>query len=232
MDYVYICGPGESEELRYSIRSVEKNAAVDSIWVVGQSPDWYCGNKIDVPYTRGNKYRNARSNLKAITESKDISDPFVLMNDDFFIVRKQTRVGYNHGGLLKDRVLLYQEIAPHSSYTAMLNETYFWLIRNGIKDPLDYELHVPMVMEKDKLFRALGSGVLWRSTYGNMNNVGGEQMQDVKVYLSKSFEAKTYNFKAGTYPYVSTDNDSFEMVKKDLLGDMLDKPSKYELPST
>ena len=154
MDCVYICGPGENEELRYSIRSVVKNFPHSNIWVVGDKPDWYIGNFIPVKLT-GVKYNNARNNLYAITEHPDISESFYLMNDDFFIINKIDNFTTWHGGLLYDKADLYDALVPRSLYTKMLNNTYNKLIRLGITDPLDYELHVPMLMEKSKLAKVL-----------------------------------------------------------------------------
>lgn len=228
MDFVYLCGPTKTDELKYSIRSVAKNFDGSNICLVGEIPDWYVGDSIAIDQRRAEKYRNAQNNLKAIAASKSISESFVLMNDDFFIVEMQNRVPYMYGGLLKDRVVQYQAIAPHSSYTQMLNETYYWLIKNGINDPLDYELHVPMVMEKSKLNEAIIPGILWRSVYGNMNNVGGIQMNDVKIYSSKEFDSKNYDYTSGSSAYISTDDVSFELVKNDLLIDLFPDQSKYE----
>jgi hypothetical protein len=72
MDFVYICKDGINEELRYSIRSVVESFPDSNIWVVGGKPDWYVGNyiKVDQKLT---KYKNALYNLKAITESEEIS---------------------------------------------------------------------------------------------------------------------------------------------------------------
>ena len=62
MDLVYICGPGDNEELRYSIRSAVKNLKFDNLWVVGGKPKWYVGNYLEVIQNKS-KYTNARNNL-------------------------------------------------------------------------------------------------------------------------------------------------------------------------
>lgn len=229
MDFVYLCGPIRTDELRYSIRSVVKNFEnADNVWLVGEPPAWFNGQSIIVEQRRADNYNNARKNLTAIADSDQISDQFILMNDDFFIVDKIDSIPVYHGGLLVDRVRQYQQIAPHSSYTQMLNETYYWLVHHGIKDPLDYELHVPMVMSKSKLRDTIIPGVLWRSLYGNLNEVGGTKINDVKYYSSPEFNSKTYDYMSGATPFVSTDDQSFSQVKVDLLDPMFDSPSKYE----
>ena len=86
MDLVYICRSGDNEELRYSIRSMVANVPHDNLWVVGGKPSWYIGKHIPVKQS-DDKYDNARNNLKAIVESSEISDRFILVNDDFYVTK-------------------------------------------------------------------------------------------------------------------------------------------------
>jgi hypothetical protein len=87
MDFVYICKDGINEELKYSIRSVVESFPEATIWVVGGKPDWYTGNYIKVEQ-KESKYKNAVKNLETICFSEEISQSFVLMNDDFYIIKK------------------------------------------------------------------------------------------------------------------------------------------------
>ena len=57
MDLVYICKPGDNEELRYSIRSAVKNLKFDNLYLVGGKPDWYDGKFIAVEPIP-NKFKN------------------------------------------------------------------------------------------------------------------------------------------------------------------------------
>ena len=93
MDIVYICRDGDNEELRYSIRSAVKNLPHDNLWVVGGKPDWYSGPYIEVPQDKA-YYRNARTNIRTIIKSNKISNTFILMNDDFFIMNKVDSLPY------------------------------------------------------------------------------------------------------------------------------------------
>lgn len=229
MDYVYICGPGENEELKYSIRSVIKNAPVGKVWVVGQSPDWYSGNKINIPQDE-QKYINAINNLKAICDSKDISDSFILMNDDFYIVNPISNIKYMYSGSLEEKVGKYIDLVPNSSYTRRLQETHRRLLKDGVSNPLDYELHVPMPMNKANLRQCLDiPKVLWRSMYGNLFNVGGIQMPDVKVYLAGALRRNSYSLDDLKYDYLSSDDSSFKLIKKTVLEKMFPEPSNYEV---
>lgn len=230
MDYVYTCRTGDNEELRYSIRSVIKNLPEGNIWVVGGKPNWYAGNFIDVPQTAG-KYQNVRRSLQTICNTNQISDNFVLMNDDFFILNKLDSVPTFHGGLLKDKMHSYQDLNPRSGYTMMIEETYSELLQMGIESPLDYELHIPMVMNKKLLRKSLGSTSLWRSIYGNKYSIGGETMNDVKYYFSGAMTDRSPNIKNNTLSYLSSEDRSFDMLLKTVLQKEFSDPSQFELDS-
>lgn len=227
MDLVYICKNGKNEELRYSIRSAVKNLQFDNLWVVGGKPDWYAGNYIKVPQDKA-KYANARKNLAALTDSEQISESFVLMNDDFYIINKVNSIPYMHGGSLKDKLELYKTLSGMTSYVSMLNSTYINLSRNAKKEVLDYELHVPMPMEKEKLKKVLNHKDFWRSRYGNTFNVGGIEMQDVKVYVEGSLVKKSYDVDNLIYDYISSSGDSFELIKAKILNSRFPEKTSYE----
>jgi hypothetical protein len=229
MDFVYICKDGDNEELRYSIRSVMASFPDAKVWVVGGKPSWYSGNFIFIQQ-RSAKYINAVNNLKAICSSEEISEKFVLMNDDFYIVEKINLVETFHGGLLLDKINTYKKITQQSGYILKLEKTFDKLRDLGMTSPLDYELHVPMVMEKQKLKTVLkhGSEFLWRSMYGNMFNVGGEEMVDVKVYIDGPLVAKSYEIKNKEHKYLSSTDTSFQMLYSAILKELFKSRSIYE----
>jgi hypothetical protein len=229
MDFVYICKDGSNEELRYSIRSVVESFPDSNIWVVGGKPTWYTGNYIEVTQNLS-KYRNAIENLKALCNSEEISNKFVLMNDDFYIVKNIDSIKDYHGGPLLEKINLYQKLNSNSNYTRKLAATYKKIKSLGIENPLDYELHVPMVMEKEKLKQTLQNNYqfLWRSIYGNVFNVGGEQMEDVKVYVKGPLVLKSYNLKKDDHIYLSSADTSFDILFNNILKKQFTQKTKYE----
>jgi hypothetical protein len=226
VDIVYICRHKANEELRYSLRSLV-NLDYDSVWVVGGKPSWYVGNYIPVGYT-GSKYKHARSNLATIINSDQISSDFILMNDDFYIVKPIKKLEVYNEGLLKDKVDKYLSFAPNSIYTKMLVNTLDYLVEAGIENPISYDLHTPMQMNKEKLAEAMQSKKLWRSTYGNLNNIGGKTIEDVKVYSPTSIETIRFDYLNSDLPFLSTDDKSFNSVKNNLLDKLFPTKSQYE----
>ncbi len=226
MDVVYTCRPGENEELRYSIRSVLKNAKfINNIWVVGAKPDWYVGNFIAVKPV-GNSFANVRENLKNVIDNDNISEDFVLMNDDFFIMENINSVSHYYGGMLSDRSMRHQELAGPNYYANMLMKTHKVLKQKGIDKPLNYELHVPMLFNKTKLSQTIEQPFSIRSYYGNTYDLGGEDIKDVKIYSHPRFRVASSSMDNST-PYVSTDDESFKQIRS-IMQEMFPDKSDYE----
>ena len=228
MDVVYICRSGPNEELRYSIRSVEKNLPHNNIWVIGQSPEWYKGSFIEVKNVNA-KYSNARANLDALIRSKLITEDFILMNDDFFIMRPIEKISYFYEGTLLERAERNELLTTTGAYTQLLYNTYDKLLKMGIEEPLNYEMHIPMIMNKKKLKEVLRyKTCLWRSLYGNIYEVGGTDREDVKVYVNNSSNPKSYEWRGKNFSYLSTQDSSFAEMHRALFSKKFRKPSSIE----
>ena len=223
-----MCREGKNEELRYSIRSVEKNAPVRNVWVVGGKPDWYTGNFISTKPV-GNAYENVRNNLRHVLATPEISEDFVLMNDDFFIIKNVNSVSLYYGGLLNNRYAEHQELVGPNFYANFLRKTDKVLKQMGIKEPLNYELHTPMPFNKTKLAETIDQRFSIRSFYANYHRLGGEDLvKDVKIYSHVRFLSASSTLDNGT-PFVSTEDGSFIQIK-DYLENLFPDPSQYELP--
>ena len=212
MNFVYICRDGDNEELRYSIRSIYKNIESPNIWVVGGRPNWYSGNyvKVDQRYA---KHVNARNNLKKIVSSKLIPDDFILMNDDFFIMNPVKDIPYMHGGSLLNKLSMFKKYKTESSYTKMLSDTYDALFDMGIKDPFDYAVHVPIKVNKKLLSKIIYPSLSVRTMYGNVYNVGGIQINDVKLSNKDWFNNK-YTDISGTF--ISSNDKTFPILLENI----------------
>ena len=224
MDYVYICRGGDNEELRYSLRSIEKNMPKGRVWLVGKRPIWYTGDLIYVEDT-GKKFDNIRNCIKIASEHPEISDDFVLMNDDFFVLKTIASVSNFHGGLLSDKIKRYKESNMAPLYIRLLELTHKQLVMSGIKDPIDYDIHVPMVMNKHKLKESLSVAYFPRSSYGNVYKIGGEQIKDVKLYNT----GERIKLNKNLY-FVSVDDRSFVELKNIILEAEFPMPSSLENP--
>ena len=199
-------GLQDQQELEYSLRSA-KNFKHKKKLVIGDKPLFKTDAKhIKPPIVRWSMLSPHHDVIHKLHHATtlDITDDFILMNDDFFVVR-ETDIPTAHRGLIQDHI---EGRKPNDAYTKSLKKTLEYLRRKGIKDPLSYELHIPMVFNTAKLKDLLeeiipvvsrNSPLLTRSLYGNLYEIGGEYMQDVK---------NPDNYK--DYTFLSTNNKTFK----------------------
>lgn len=184
---VYIVRPGENEELRYSLRSVEANLPeVTDVVIVGHIEPWLRNvERIDGNPYRSQKRRNVWANVYTAATHPDLPDDIILMNDDFMVTRPAT-VEMNW------RSTLDEHIKPLSVgwWRRSLEVTRTYLRRQGYANLLSYELHRPFPMNRQRMATVMNeaSGIQpdnppqWRTLYGNRWQVGGTQDDDGKVY--------------------------------------------------
>lgn len=220
MDYVYLCRDGDNEELRYSIRSVVKNGSPDNVWVVGGKPDWYVGNFIEVLQDKG-KFENQVKSLKEVCKNSRISDDFILMNDDFYILKPVEEYKY-FDGFLKDKINKHSSQYGNSSYCRALKGAVRQLNSMGISEPINYDVHMPMALNKANLVQVLDLSLSPRSVYGNLFINDGINIKDVKIYK----DSKEINLNNSL---ISTEDSSFKLIKEELQN-LFPQPSIYECP--
>jgi hypothetical protein len=130
---------------------------------------------------------------------------------------------------LSEKIDKYTKITGSSMYIKKLIMTRTRLMEQGIDSPLDYELHVPMVMQKGKLKAIISKNpsCLWRSMYGNIYSVGGSQMDDVKFYVNQKHAARSKEITEDS-AFLSTEDQSFGLALSRVLIKLFPEPSKHE----
>ena len=224
MDLVYICRDGDNEELKYSIRSAVANLPHDNIWVVGGKPDWYTGKYLAAPQT-GSKDVNIKNNMLFAISSPEVSESFILMNDDFFIIKEIDHVENYYDGYLHNKANKLLNDQRGNPYADKVNKTFLYLAKLlKTTNILNYDTHVPMIVEKEKLFNVLKHPGLPRSIYGNLYAIGGKQLKDVKFFKTDN------DIDINDLIYVSTEDNGFNLLYEKVLKDMFPYPSQYECP--
>lgn len=185
-----------SEELRYSLRSL-RNLGHQNVFVVGEKPDWLM-NVIFIPVAQDRtKRENVMNNITAAVNNHQVSDDFILMNDDFFIMKEMQALPNLHFGPMADLIESYENRYPEGSdYIDLMKKQYELLLEQGIKVPISYELHSPMMFNKYKMVDMLntkGPQYQMRSHYGNIYHIGGEQAEDVKLFMEPRHNPSEYN---------------------------------------
>lgn len=186
-DIVYLLKDGPNEELRYSLRSVERNFPADRIIFVGGKPDDITPDIfIKVDQSEPTKWANTRKNLLTAVQNDQISEDFWLFNDDFFIMRPYNTTEpefddslWHHIAQIESRHRMNM-----SKYTLLLRHLCKTLRDAGIHEPKNYATHRPMLINRKKALETLQrfpSEPMFRALYGNINQIGGHEVKDCKV---------------------------------------------------
>lgn len=202
-----------NEELRYTLRSICENVSHEIVWLSGYKPSFLQGPVGEVPVSVpfGNKYNKAANNILAACKHSEVTDDFMLFNDDFFVMKPLKDFKNMHRGLLTDHMKELEVKGITNPYSHGMQRTYDLLQALGHKEPLDYGLHIPMIINKQKwidMWKQLkelnpeGKPVHLRTFYGNIYNIGGEEIKDSKI-------AEFDEVPTGEEIFLSSNDDSF-----------------------
>ena len=192
-DIVYILKEDvKAEELRYSLRSVCKNFPYRKIWFYTGKPEGITPDEY-VPFAQKGVmvWEKTTSTVAEICKNKNITEDFWLFNDDFFIMKPVEDMPTYYDRTLFRRI---QQIEKRrggvpSLYSNQLRMTRDMLQDEGYKT-FNYAVHMPMLINRKKALYVLNKYPnlrMFRSVYGNVCNVGGEQHADVKI-IKKDIE--------------------------------------------
>ncbi|WP_328434585.1 hypothetical protein [Streptomyces sp. NBC_00425] len=176
-----------NQQLRYALRSWCESLPHRKVWVVGYRHDWLADDVGHIPiWQTGSKFENTTVAMRAACAHPEVSDRFVWCNDDTFTMGPlPDGMPVLHRGLVAD-VEKHYEARGYGAYLRGMRETRTVLAELGHPEPLSYELHVPMPVDKAGMVAALDQapqldGMHKRTLYGNLAGLGGEQIGDVKV---------------------------------------------------
>ena len=175
-----------NEELRFSLRSIERNFPHAKVWFYGCAPEGIKPDKL-VRFVQANeeKYSNVGTMMTMAFDNKEISENFWIFNDDFFIMKPiKDYKPYYDGDLYRYIVTVENNNDEQvSRYTHILRSTAKLLEENGLQTR-NYETHTPLLVNREKaLFirEHFGAGMAFRSLYGNYWKIGGVDQSDVKT---------------------------------------------------
>lgn len=188
-DVLYLVRPSEdNDELKYSLRSL-KNLNHGRVFIAGYKPSWVDERVEYIPAEQTeNKYQNIRNNWLAALNDTRLSDNFILMNDDFFIMSPTKDVmPLRRLENIDHYIQLFSKVNPESYYVETMKSARDLLREWNVKSDYSYELHTPMLFNKRKmlhLFDKLPSNYPVshiRTIYGNYYGINGSPIRDVKV---------------------------------------------------
>lgn len=169
-DLVWLVRPGDNEELRYSLRSTA--GLPGQRWIIGDPPPWSVTNVLREPVA-GSSGITTHSHLMTAINCHAISDPFVLMNDDFYRLDVDAPVPDWHRGTVRQltaSLLRRHGRARAGSYVAGMSHVAQRLRDSeGFNDPVSFEYHAPLIVHKDVMRYALLKTITHKRTYyGNL----------------------------------------------------------------
>lgn len=231
---------GDNPELRCAMRSWARNVAeISDVFALGMPPQWVNTKLLHTPQS-STKYANTTNGLLYACRHKVVPERFILLNDDFFALRP-TRVPTWHRGPMLDVVAAYRKRGIDSSYVRGMEATAQALVRAGIAEPLCYEVHAPMVVQRDLMADVLETytadtsvSVLHkRSAYGNHAGLGGVQVEDVKLRSGKEVsgsatEGPVWDGALPHMDWISTSDSVWTAGAGALLAERFPDPCRWE----
>lgn len=209
IDIVYfVKSSPTNEELRFSLRSVEKNFEHRKVWIYGGKPEYIEPDEF-VPLKQfgSTKWERVRNMIEKACENERISENFYLFNDDFFIMQPVEKFEQIHDGNIYKRILNVEgrNYDKPSPYTAELRRMLRELERAVPDAPmLNYAVHMPMLVNRKQALEVLRKfhSPMFRTLYGNYWHIGGIDIKDGKI----SRRNQTIDDSA---TYLSSDDTSF-----------------------
>lgn len=189
IDIVYLLRRGGSRsndnELRYSLRSVEKHLKnFRNVYLIGYKPEFIqnvthiqAEDKMVVPD------QNILNKLLIACDTPEISESFLFFNDDHYLLQDfdAPNFPYYYSATLKD----YLRRRVNDPYGRRTGNSMKYLIQNKL--PIKhFDVHYPIIYEKTKFkecFKNLPpthQGYVIKSLYGNMLKIQGTEIKDCK----------------------------------------------------
>ncbi len=225
-DIIYILKKElDTEELRYSLRSVEKNFPHRYVWFIGGQPKGFKPDRYIKHNQEGAlKWELIRSSMYKAVENEELSDEFFLFNDDFFIMKPVKGEWKNFVDMtLAERI---EELKLENPWLNIYGRTLFKaeqeLINLGAPT-MNYDVHLPMLFHKANVAETIKqcSSPQMRSVYGNLTRSPFIIHPDVKVYDLETVPEDP--------DFLSTNDKTFNNGKVgEYIRAKFPKPCKYE----
>lgn len=155
-------------------------------------------------YNRFSPYHDVQEKLRYAVSIGLGEDEFIWSMDDVFIMKPIKEIPCYYRGTLDDHIKSRRRM---DQYTRALVSTNEFLKRQGVEEPLSFELHIPYVLNSEK-FKEIsiltsnefkrGTNLLMRSVYFNLVDCPAVIHHDVK---------NAVDYKKETF--LSTSNSTF-----------------------
>lgn len=223
----------DNTEIRYCLRSVEKHlTGYGDVFIVGDLPYWM-QNVIHIPFKEQStqcydKERNIYTKIKAAIADDRVSDDFLFMNDDHFLLQdyEAGKFPYYCQGWLS-------EFMTVTDYKTTISNTSELLWPLGY-DCLYFDIHCPILYNKEKLTWCL-SDIDWAKPFGFcIKTVYGNSVEGLKALeypdlkINEVYSADQIRKLIAGRPWYSIGDRAREGGLLKVLQELYPHKSKYE----
>lgn len=200
-DIVYLLGSGsqwENNEIRYSLRSVEKHlSGVGKLYVIGYCPDFLDAVHVaveDFPNANLTKAVNIKNKIVATCGIHELSDKFLVFSDDYFLLKDfpAGEYPYFYRGTLEEGM---RQPAISSLYRRVYGNTIKVLNDHNLPTK-HFNVHAPILYDKTITKQAFEIadwntmlGFMSKSIYCNYTKQEGVYQTDCKLSIPMSKES-------------------------------------------
>jgi len=234
MDIVYINTktPFKNQELKYSLRSLEALVSgYDKVYLIGYKPEFISDRVKHVNYDDrfNNKATNIMMKVLTASEIPELSDDFMLLNDDYFFVNKVDAPTYPYYwkcDLQKTIQIQKNEYQQH------VIPTFKELLDRGLPTK-NFDTHKPIIYNKT-LFQEVVSQYNWDRPYGFIlrsiycNTLGIEGVERIDNKINHSHVPENWVKMTKDLDCFSVGDQSTDQYLISFLNKMFPEPSKYE----
>ena len=226
-DLIYILKKEiDTDELKYSLRSVEKNFPINKVWFVGGQPKGFKNvSRLQHEQVGNCKWELIRSSMWKAVNTEELTEDFFLFNDDFFVMKPVDTDSFRNfvDGTLDRRIQELHKNEGMNPYCRTLFKLEQELLT--MHEPtMNYDVHLPMLLNKGQVRSTLYkcSSPQMRSAIGNLNGLPFVIHPDVKVYDLESVPTDE--------TYLSTNDDTFQKGKVgQYIRETFSKKSRFEV---
>lgn len=234
MDVVYLNTKTiwKNNEIKYSLRSLEKMVSnYNNVYVIGYKPEFLSDNVIHVPYP--DKFTNKATNImmKVLTASEipEMSDNFMLLNDDYFFLSEIDGPTYPYYWKCD---LAHTIEIQRNEYQQHVIPTYKVLLDKKLPTK-NFDLHKPIIYNKHLFQEVINQynwdipwGYILRSIYCNTLGIEGVHKLDNKInhsHIPDSWARITKGLDC-----FSVGDQSEDQYLLSFLNKLFPEPSRYE----
>lgn len=206
MDLVYVLKNTPTEwadnEIRYSLRSLDKyGSGYDRIFIIGGKPSFLDYDKI-IHLEHVDNYHvveyNVFRKLVYLSENTDITDNFILFNDDFYLLQEMdlSKMPYYYK---RERIAVKYKCSNTFNDMAVLTRQFLLKYKKTI---YDFKPHYPIIYNKQKLkeleqlyklaFKTSPLGLSLRDLYGNWHNVPHKIFKNENKMMGRNVDVNEF----------------------------------------